>query len=190
IEALGMDGVGTSIIEGLDPCLQPHHPPFTGMSLNDLRRYMQAHPHLNRTRAANALIGADPDYPATYFINAGIDTNALGVSCNFTDICDDADAIALVPTIQGRGNNGIRSLSDSMEQYYLSIVTANRYSVYEHDGLDYSSVDSLYDTTWSRMNGVLEGFYGGLLELAGNSSQEERQACVRAFANYLFTRSH
>lgn len=33
IEALGMDGVGTSIIEGLDPCLQPHHPPFTGMSL-------------------------------------------------------------------------------------------------------------------------------------------------------------
>ena len=160
----------------------------TGM--NDLRRYMQAHPHLNRTRAANALIGADPDYPATYFINAGIDTNALGVSCNFTDICDDADAIALVPTIQGRGNNGIRSLSDSMEQYYLSIVTANRYSVYEHDGLDYSSVDSLYDTTWSRMNGVLEGFYGGLLELAGNSSQEERQACVRAFANYLFTRSH
>ena len=32
IEALGMDGVGTSIIEGLDPCLQPHHPPFTGMS--------------------------------------------------------------------------------------------------------------------------------------------------------------
>jgi len=28
-----MDGVGTSIIEGLDPCLQPHHPPFTGMSL-------------------------------------------------------------------------------------------------------------------------------------------------------------
>lgn len=27
-----MDGVGTSIIEGLDPCLQPHHPPFTGMS--------------------------------------------------------------------------------------------------------------------------------------------------------------
>ncbi|MDU7431351.1 MAG: hypothetical protein E7K76_10695, partial [Cutibacterium avidum] len=31
-EALGMDGVGTSIIEGLDPCLQPHHPPFTGMS--------------------------------------------------------------------------------------------------------------------------------------------------------------
>lgn len=57
-----------------------------------------------------------------------------------------------------------------MEQYYLSIVTANRYSVYEHDGLDYSSVDSLYDTTWSRMNGVLEGFYGGLLELAGNSS--------------------
>lgn len=160
----------------------------TGM--NDLHRYMQAHPHLNRTRAANALIGADPDYPATYFINAGINTNALGVSCNFTDTCDDADAIALVPTIQGRGNNGIRSLSDSMEQYYLSIVTANRYSVYEHDGLDYSSVDSLYDTTWSRMNGVLEGFYGGLLELAGNSSQEERQACVRAFANYLFTRSH
>lgn len=24
-----------------------------------------------------------------------------------------------------------------MEQYYLSIVTANRYSVYEHDGLDW-----------------------------------------------------
>ncbi|MEH1511809.1 hypothetical protein V7F95_06555, partial [Cutibacterium avidum] len=34
--ALGMDGVGTSIIEGLDPCLQPHHPPFTGMSRSTL----------------------------------------------------------------------------------------------------------------------------------------------------------
>lgn len=38
IEALGMDGVGTSIIEGLDPCLQPHHPPFTGMSLFTLAK--------------------------------------------------------------------------------------------------------------------------------------------------------
>ena len=37
IEALGMDGVGTSIIEGLDPCLQPHHPPFTGMSQKTLQ---------------------------------------------------------------------------------------------------------------------------------------------------------
>lgn len=37
IEALGMDGVGTSTIEGLDPCLQPHHPPFTGMSRFSLR---------------------------------------------------------------------------------------------------------------------------------------------------------
>lgn len=57
------------------------------------------------------------------------------------------------------------------------------------DGLDYSSVDSLYDTTWSRMNGALERFPKGLLDLAGNSSQEERQACVRAFANYVFVRS-
>ena len=160
----------------------------TGM--RDLHRYMQEHPNLDRQRVANTLIGADPNYPAAYFIDAGIDTSSLGVSCNFTDICDDADAIALTPMIQQLGNNDLRSLSSAMEQYYRNIVTANRYSVYEHDGLDYSSVDALYDTTWNRMNGVLEGLPGGLLQLAGNSSHEERKACVRAFANYLFNRSH
>ncbi|WP_167142013.1 glycoside hydrolase domain-containing protein [Canibacter zhoujuaniae] len=159
----------------------------TGM--RDVHRYIQAHPDLDRTRVANSLIGADPAYPATYFINAGVDTNSLGVSCNFTDICDDADAIALSSMVKQLGNNGIRSLSSAMEQYYGNIITSNRYSVYEYDGLDYSSVDALYNTTWNRMNGVLEGLPYGLLDLAGNSSQEERQACVRAFANYLFNRS-
>lgn len=159
----------------------------TGMS--DLHQYMQSNPDLNLSMTANALIGSDPEYPAPYFLEHKINTSNVGVRCNFTDICDDADAIILASLLKKRDKNGIRSVSETLDNYYADIEATSRYGAYSLDGLDYSSVETLKKSVWTKMNGFLEGIPKGLLSLAGNSSSEEREACVKAFASYLFARS-
>jgi len=160
----------------------------TGMA--DLHSLMVNHPTLDRQLAANALIGSDPSEVDTYLTQNGVDAQKLQVNCNFTDMCDDADAILLRDMLLENPPADLHALSDAMIYYYGEIIDQNRYSAYEADGLDYSSQTALAASIWNAMNSFSTHIWGaGLLELAGDSTEEERQACCNALAGYLLARS-
>lgn len=160
----------------------------TGMA--DLHILMQRHPSLERQHTANALIGSDPSVVDKYLTSHGVDAKKLQVRCNFTDMCDDADAILLSKILQDNPPNNLHALSDTMNSHYAQIIVQNRYTAFEADGLDYSSQKALAASIWNTMNGIGTGLWRvGLLELAGDSSDEERRACCNALAGYLLARS-
>ncbi|MDT3768181.1 DUF1906 domain-containing protein [Gleimia hominis] len=161
----------------------------TGMA--DLHVLMQRHPSLDRQRAANALIGSDPQAVDNYLTSHGVEPQKLQVRCNFTDICDDADAILLSKMLKDNPPKDLHALSDTINSYYSEIIVQNRYTAYEADGLDYTSQDSLASSIWGKINSFGTDFPGvGLHRLAGDSTGEERVACCRALAGYLLARSH
>lgn len=60
----------------------------------------------------------------------------------------------------------------------------------EADELDYSSQTALAASICNAMNSFSTHiWWAGLLELAGDSTEEERQACCNALAGYLLARS-
>lgn len=61
---------------------------------------MQNYKGLDLQRTANALIGVDPLVVDDYLIRSGVDTRNLQLRCNFTDMCDDSDAILLAEALR------------------------------------------------------------------------------------------
>lgn len=156
----------------------------------DLHALMSNHPTMKLQRAADALIGSDTSSVDDYLIQHGVNKNKLNVRCNFTDMCDDADAILISDMFKKNPPSNLHALSDALTSYYSNVITQNRYSAYAADGLDYSSRNALAYSIWRKMNGPDEYLpWLGLLHLAGESSQEERVACCFALAGYLLVRS-
>ncbi|WP_100066032.1 glycoside hydrolase domain-containing protein [Miniphocaeibacter massiliensis] len=157
----------------------------TGMS--DVHNYMKKYPNLDLQRVANSLIGAHPSKLSPYFEKNGANFE-LKIRCNYTDLCDDGDAIALSKLLDGK--NSAHTLSSVMREYYNTVSESKRYSQYKYDGLDFSNINKLDEDILVKMTGFLEGIYKfGLLELAGDSTEEEQIAACNAFANYLYIKA-
>lgn len=160
----------------------------TGM--DDLHKYLQKYPSLDRMKTAYALIGSDSSAQSEYF-KANHVSNKLGIRCNFTDFCDDADAIYLGMNLRNASDENLHTLSDMMTTYYSSITAQKRYTAYAQDGLDFSSFKALENSIKAKMYGCLEKiiWFGLLAKLAGESTDEERDACCIAMAHYLLAKS-
>ena len=106
------------------------------------------------------------------------------IGCNYTDLCDDADAIG-ISRLMGEESTYAHLLSDSMNDYYNNLSIVKRYSQYKYDYLSLNSLDSLYTTLCVQTDvGVaspLDIFKGGASEIV------QRAAC-KAFANYIWTK--
>lgn len=107
--------------------------------------------------------------------------------CNFTDICDDADAIG-ISRILARKQEDTHTLSKTLKEYYNNLTTKQRYSQYQYDGLDFSSLENLNSSIWNKMDGKLEWIYL-FNNLKGESTIEEQKAACKAFANYIWRKS-
>lgn len=175
--------------------LSPEH--WTGWAgdlasgMDDLHKCVQNHLVLNRQLLANALIGADPNNLSTYLLNNNVNNDEhFSIQCNYTDFCDDADAIRLASTLNA-GDENIRTLSDAMAHYYNTLTPQIRYTAYMDDSLDYSTTQSLTDSIWKKMNGAMEHalLVGLLRHFAGESTYDERIACCQAMAHYLLAKS-
>lgn len=155
----------------------------TGM--RTLNKYMSKHPNLDVKKAALSIIGADIDYPSDYLVSNGVNMKSLGNECNFTDFCDDADAIG-ISRIMSRGTSVTSNLSKALNEYYTNLTQVSRYSQYKHDGLDFTNIEKLTETVKSTMNhSFTNAPKFGLNKLKGNSTKEEQDACCSAFAYYL-----
>lgn len=162
----------------------------TGMA--DLHNIMINHPSLDTHRVAYLIIGADRSSISSYLTDNGVPDDAnFSLDCNYTDLCDDADAIAISQLLATSSNGGIHTLSDAMSSYYGSVTKQIRYTAYADDGLDYTSYATLYETAWDKMDGTWENLQkvGLLSHFAGASTDEEKQICCSAFAHYLLNMS-
>lgn len=125
--------------------------------INDLHTAMAGQPLSSLQQKANELIGSD------------------NCRCNYTDLCDDADCIALSRLIKGREDEK-HILSQSMSYYYNSVTAVKRYSQYGIDNLNFVH---MYTSVRIRYFDLVLGL------LDDGASDEERYAGCQAFSNYI-----
>lgn len=153
----------------------------TGMA--DVHNYKEQLPTVDVQLIANAVIGGHKENPSNLIRN----NINLGLRCNFTDICDDADAIGISRILSSK-KEYIHTLSQTLREYHNNLTTKQRYSQYQYDGLDFSSLENLNSSIWNKMDGKLEGIYL-FNTLKGESTIEEQKAACKAFANYIWRKS-
>ena len=134
----------------------------TGMA--DIHVHMEDKPTSNLQIEANELIGSTK------------------ISCNYIDLCDDADAIAISRAVKS-SEASLRTLSSAMTEYYSDLSTVKRYSQYKYDGLDFSSSTLLYLSVYQK---VCADNATALEILKGEATAEEQIAACKAFSEYLF----
>ena len=148
----------------------------TGMA--DVHNYMSKHSHLSLKKVSDAVIGAHESAPSTYI---KLDN---GVNCNYTDLCDDADAIGITRLLRTK-RPSTHILSETMIKYYSNLTKKERYMQYQNDGLDYSDLNTLSNSIYKKMTGAFESISFAVLNLTGGANEAEQwQACL-SFANYL-----
>lgn len=128
--------------------------------IKDLHKAMEENPSLNLQQKANSLIGSDD------------------CSCNYTDLCDDADCIAIARLIDG-SENETHILSQSMLNYYSDVTAKERYLQYEKDGIDFSN---MYGSISTRYNNI------GMDILDGEATLDEKKAGCKALSDYILWR--
>ena len=144
--------------------------------------------NLDLQKTADALIGGGFDpYPA-YFTNNQVSDDDVSFRCNYTDLCDDADSIAIYSMIENLVSSEDNALSTAMHHYYNNITVAYRYSQFEKDGLDYTDLQSLKNSITMKMENytaiVAFTYFTGLATIA------ERNAAISSFAKYLYKKVH
>lgn len=111
-------------------------------------------------------------------------------SCNFADLCCDADAIKLADLIK-KSDSLVNPLSNAIKTYYTSF-SLGRYSNYLEDMEGKTSLDSIKDKVYEIMNtGYI--FDTSLTTVIGLLCKEEiteevNRACCNAFAEYFYDR--
>lgn len=145
----------------------------TGMS--DVHDYVKR-TGIDISTASDALIGAD-EHPSG---------PGFALRCNYTDLCDDADAIALSRALENNSSSTY-ALSNAMENYYSELTTQKRYLQYSYDGLDFSSLQELAYSVGAKMLGASSQLLVVFWELS--TSIEKAHSCV-SFACYLWNKIH
>ena len=158
----------------------------TGMA--DVHNYASQKRRANLQKISDAIIGAHPSVKATYIKNLDGD-----IRCNYTDLCDDADAIGIARLLHIKLPR-THLLSDMMKEYYTNLTRKERYMNYQRDGLDFSSKEKLYDSVYRKMNGFAENIeipkVSLFKNLKGESTTEEQQKACQSFARYLWENTH
>lgn len=139
-------------------------------------------PNMDIKLLADATIGVPDDYD---LFGTGIHS-----SCNYTDICSDADAIGIAKILQdNKMNKTTRAevahfLSDTLKQYYTGAVE-HRFSNYLNDLGALTTLDDLHTTISTLMFNLKPV---SVMDLLGNTSNAEiGNAVFLSWAKYLWT---
>ena len=133
-------------------------------------------------------------FSANETIEAQDDNDLFGTgehsSCNYTDICSDADAIGIAKILKdNQVNKSTRAevahfLSDTLKQYYTGAVE-HRFSNYLNDLGALTTLDDLHTTI---SNLMLNPELLSVMSLLGNTSNAEiGKAVFLSWAKYLWT---
>lgn len=138
--------------------------------MNNIQLYMNDNETEDVQDAANMIIGASAENIAS--------------GCNYTDLCDDADAIGISRIIESKSIY-THLLSDSMCEYYSTLSTVKRYSQYQFDDLSFNSLNSLYTNLYEKL---YVGIVSPLDVFKKGASLDIQEAACWAFANYLWSK--
>ncbi|WP_282925790.1 glycoside hydrolase domain-containing protein [Helcococcus kunzii] len=146
--------------------------------------YSLKYPGINKEKLAYSIIGADKNNPSRFIIDNKIELNRI--DCNYTDLCDDADAIGISGMIRKRGN-GTHVLSESMELYHKDLTQSIRFSQYGKDSIDITTPGLIYDSIKRRFSGVLEKTALGLLKMFfEDATEDDKNLAYKAFSEYIY----
>lgn len=147
--------------------------------MEDIHIYKKFYPNFSIQQVANLFIGSRKEnFPKDI-------KDSITVQCNYTDFCDDNDAIALSRIIKSKSATA-HVLTDAMQEYYSNLSAAKRYSQVAYDGLDFSSLSNLEVSVRSYM--IDADGISALDLLKGGASIDEQIAACKAFSNYLYSK--
>lgn len=168
----------------------------TGMC--DLHDAMLQNPKYDIQQMANAIIGA-ASYTASYLYCA--DMKDIPIQCNFSDLCSDADAIAISTAIS-RSDNAATAVSNALDKYYKSVTWPIRFRQFMHDVEFDGSLKSLQTGVYDAMNGLMENFAlvdlpifsdfpkGLIRSKAKGTTDKDKVAASNAFGSYVWSMIH
>ncbi len=125
--------------------------------VNDLHQAMAADQTADLQAKANEIIGSDNS------------------RCNYADLCDDADCIAIAEMLDGKEDQ-THILSQIMTDYYTNVTTKERY-------LQYAKVDLNFNDLSRSVYAEYRSF--GTDYLDGDATTAEKIAGCQAFADYI-----
>lgn len=170
--------------------LSPSHWPGWGGDLasgmKNIYQTMVLNPGLDTSAVANSIIGADA-LTANYLHGANLDE--IGIDCNFSDLCSDADAIfvgQLYHDLNGAGGGQRGEFTDAIVAYYEALSQRHRFKHYELDLGAHTTLAGWKSAVQEKMFGLLENTKWTLMRFAGDSTYEQRVAACDAFASYIW----
>ncbi|WP_282925712.1 glycoside hydrolase domain-containing protein [Helcococcus kunzii] len=156
----------------------------TGAS--NIQQYSTKYPNINKEKLAHSLIGADISIKSVFFEENNIIYK--DIECNFTDLCDDADAIGISSLISSR-NKDKHVLSNCMKDYYMNLSEYKRFSEYGKDLEDMRTPGTIYRSIKNKFNGIVETTALDYLRLfVRNATDEDRDLAYKALAEYIYRR--
>lgn len=154
----------------------------TGME--NVHIIMKNNSNADRQKVANSVIGS---YKFDDIYLKKLNLQGAANKCNYSDLCSDADAIAIAKAIR-KDKSNIHILSTTLNSYYKNITMAKRYENYFNDVEFELSSEKLTEKIYDKMTkGLVNIPRMGLKELWGKSTNEDKTACCNAFANYILS---
>lgn len=153
-------------------------------SVKNIYEYSNAYPNIDKEKLAYSIIGADKSMPSDYLIDMNVELEK--VECNFTDLCDDADAIGISELIKNKKFNK-NILTDSLKEYYNNLNISKRYNQYSRDGLDLRTPELIYKSVKEKFSGFMEKIMFDVFNtLVGDASDEDKDLAYKAFGDYIY----
>lgn len=150
--------------------------------MGNLNYYCNKYPQLSTIRLSDSIIGAHPDEPSRY-----LKENNVGlprVECNFVDLCDDADSIALARYID-RNRRELHAVSNAMSRYYDGLTMRYRFRQFEDDGFDTRSVSRMREMLIKKVADNHIDF-GAFDHFKGNATTYEKVCACDSLAHYIY----
>lgn len=150
----------------------------------NIYEYSNAYPNIDKEKLAYSIIGADKSMPSDYLIDMNVELEK--VECNFTDLCDDADAIGISELIKNKKFSK-NMLTDSLKEYYNNLNISKRYNQYSRDGLDLRTPELIYKSVKEKFSGFMEKIMFDVFNtLVGDASDEDKDLAYKAFGDYIY----
>lgn len=149
--------------------------------MGNLTIYCRENPRLSVQRLSDSIIGAYPGELSRYLIDNRVEIREL--DCNFTDLCDDADSIALARDID-RNRRIFFAVSNAISRYYDRLTMRYRFQQYEHDGFNINSVRDMKNLLISKVKNAFPA--GKFHNLKKGASDYEQECACDSLANYIY----
>ncbi|MCT1795444.1 glycoside hydrolase domain-containing protein [Helcococcus kunzii] len=152
----------------------------------NIYQYSLKYPTVDKEKLAYSLIGADLTSKSNFLIENNIEYELI--ECNFTDLCDDADAIGISSLISASPKDK-NVLSKCMKSYYRHLSEYRRFSNYGKDLEDMRTPGTIFESIKKKFNGIFETVAFDYFKLlVDKATEEDKDLAYKALSEYIYRR--